>query len=622
MKNKRSIISLDFLNQPDYIGAIVGGIVGGLFGANAIDSLSANPISTGMLIRGFGNNWVLWLHTFNIVFGASLGFGVVRIINTWLIQNRMTDPATEEVIKHYTLPEWIKPRSVFSVTLGENHDREGYVLTPSWARIPEKGLYGNILAVGGIGSGKTASVANPIMQQIMEFAPYEPNKKMGGLVLDVKGSFSNYVRELALKHTREDDLVLIKPKGNIRWNPINEPNTQPETLAGRLLAVYQNVTLDSGSGDQAWISQGVLKLLTHTIGILREYKGYITIHDCNEWIAEIAKGDIADIDNACTKWDQRGAKVGTERYEHHLRYFSHEWTAESPRSRGIFVSATKNVTGLFSVPEVRDTFSPKEKDITFPGFENIINAGQIVVIDMPDSDYGVLANAVGTLLKLSFQRAALSRVARAKKDTTVNTTRSLFFICDEYQKFVSSSGSAGEGDEQFYALSRESKCFSLLLTQSPISLIAKIGEDAARVMFASLRTKIFLSMIEPNDAEMAAKTLGEDWMDTENVSFTETVQNAGFNPVDASISGTDASVAESRQLQQTRRYLIEPIRITQLRTFECYASIFDGVKQLPPQKIYLKTDFIPSSLASRFDNPRMLPYNELIEAFETELDQQ
>lgn len=622
MRKKRSIVSLDFLNQPDYIGAVVGGIVGWFFGSNAMNILYTNPIATGMLIRGFSNNWELWLHGFNIVSGSSLGFGIVRIINTWLIQSRMTDPATEAVIKHYTLPEWIKPRSVFSVTLGENHSGEGYILTPSWARIPEKGLYGNVLAVGGIGSGKTASAANPIMRQIMEFAPYEPKKKMGGLVLDVKGNFASFVKALATEYTREDDLVVIKPKGDIRWNPINEPNTQPETLAGRLLAVYQNVTLDSGSGDQAWISQGVLKLLTHTIGILREYKLYITIHDCNEWIAEIASGDTIDIEKACAKWDKRKAQVGTERYEHHLCFFTHEWTAESDRSRGIFVSATKNVTGLFSVPEIRDTFSPQEQDITFPGFENIINTGQIVVIDMPDSDYGVLANAVGTLLKLSFQRAVLSRIARAKKDTTVNTTRSLFFVCDEYQKFASSSGSAGEGDEQFYALSRESKCFSLVLTQSPMSLIAKIGEDAARVMFASLRTKLFLSMIDPNDAEIAAKTLGEDWVDMENVSFTETVQNAGFNPVDASISGTDASVAESRQLQQTRRYLIEPIRITQLRTFECYASIFDGIKQLPPQKIYLKTDFIPSSLASRFDNPRMLPYNELIEAFETELDQQ
>ena len=155
-----------------------------------------------------------------------------------------------------------------------------------------------------------------------------------------------------------------------------------------------------------------------------------------------------------------------------------------------------------------------------------------------------------------------------------------------------------------------------------MSLISKIGDDAARVMFASLRTKLFLSMIDPNDAEIAAKTLGEDWLDTENVSFTESLQNAGFNPVDASISGINASVSESRQLQQTRRYLIEPIRITQLRTFECYASIFDGIKQLPPQKIYLKTDFIPKALESAYQTPRMMPYNELINIFELELDQQ
>lgn len=621
MNKKRSLLSIGFLNHPDYIGAVVGSLIAWLYGQSAIDQLSQNAVAAGNLIRGLGNQWELWLHISTLVFGASIGLSLVRIAMHWLIQFQMSDPATEILIKNYTLPEWIKPRSVFSITLGEKHEGDNFILTPSWSRISEKGLYGNILTVGGIGSGKTAAVANPLMRQIMEFAPYEPNKKMGGLVLDVKGNFANFVKGLASEYVREDDLVIIKPQNNIRWNPIDEPHTPPETLAGRLLAVYQNVTLDSGSGDQAWVSQGILKLLTHTIGLLREYKQYITIHDCNDWIAEIASGSPDDLEKANVKWDQRGAKIGTERYTHHLRFFTHEWTAESDRSRAIFVSSTKNVTGLFSVPEVRNTFNPKEHEITFPGFENIINAGQIVVIDMPDADYGILANAVGILLKLSFQRSVLSRVARAKKDNTVNTSRSLFFICDEYQKFVSISGSAGEGDEQFYALSRESKCFSLVLTQSPMSLISKIGEDAARVMFASLRTKLFLSMVDPHDAEIAAKTLGEDWIDTENVSFTENLQDAGFNPVDASISGTNASVSESRQLQQTRRYLVEPIRISQLRAFECYASIFDGIKQLPPQKIYLKTDFIPKALIKSYENPRMMPYNELINVFEMELDQ-
>ena len=509
MKLKRSALSFNFMQRADIIGLASGAVLGWLFGASAIDTLTtSNPVSQGMLIKGFGSNWSYWLSALNIVFGASLGFGLTRIINTWLVQNRMTDPSTLEIIKDYKLPDWITPRSVFSITLGEQHEGDNFILNPSWARIPEKGLYGNIIAFGGIGSGKTASVANPIMRQIMEFASYKPSKKMGGLVLDVKGDFAAFVINLAKEYHRTDDVIIIKPNGDYSWNPINEPETKPETLAGSLLAVYQNVSADTGTGEQAWVSQGVLKLLTHTIGLLREFRGYITIHDCNEWISDIANGDLTTVDKAIKRWDARKDKQDSERYLHHKRFFTHEWPAESDRSRGVYVSATKNVTSLFSVPEVKETFSPREAKINFPGFEEIINKGNIVIIDMPDSEYGVLANAVGTLLKLSFQRAVLSRIPRAKKDKTVNTTRSLFFICDEYQKFVSVSGSAGEGDEQFYALSRQAKNFSLVLTQSPMSLISKIGDDAARVMFASLRTKLFLSMIEPNDAELAAKTLG------------------------------------------------------------------------------------------------------------------
>ncbi len=613
---------MDWLQRTDTIGAVVGAALGWLMGGTYLDNLIANPIAQGMLIRAFGTSWTFWLTTLNIIAGASIGFFIMRTVQHYFAQAKMSTPEQEDSqVKHYALPEWIFPRTAFSITLGEEHKGEGYILNPTWCRLPEKGTYGGIVAFGGIGSGKTASVANPIMHQIMEFKPHDVNLKIGGLVLDVKGDFVEYVKKLATEFDRSNDLVIIKPNGNVKWNPIDEPKTPPETLAGRLLAVYQNVTTDSGQGDQAWVAQGVLKLLTHVIGVLRELQGYITLHDCNSFIADIASGELDDIETALTRWGDNDSVKETERLEHHRRFFTHEWTAESDRSRGIVVSATKNVTGLFSVPEVKNTFSPNQNEITFAGFDGIIDNGQIVAIDLPESQYGVLANAVGTLLKLSFQRSALSRVARAKQDQQTNTSRTLFFICDEYQKFVSCAGSAGEGDEQFYALSRQSKCFNLVLTQSPQSIISKVGEDAANVMFASLRTKLFLAMINPGDATLAAETLGEDWQDVENLSFTETVQSASFNPVDASISGTDASVAESRQLQQQRRYLVEPVKITQLRTFECYATIFDGIKQRPPVKLYLKTDFVPDALSTKYNDPREMPHNELLTVLEQEAEQ-
>lgn len=600
-----------------FIGLIVGAVFAELIGSRHINELNQSYLAKAILLQGFGQNWAMWLHVANAVSGASIGYFVIKAGYHLFLQNRMVDPAMKNnAPKHYNLPPWIKPKTSFSLTLGENHGGENYVLNPNWARLPENGLYGNIIAFGGIGSGKTASVANPIMRQIMEYKPWVSEEKLGGLILDEKGDFAGFVKDLAKQYKRHDDLIIFTVGGDVKWNPIHKPDALPETIAGQLVAVYQNITGDNGQGNNSWVTQGLLKLISHCIGILRELNGYVTLDDVNTLVAEIATGEIKDVIAALDSRGDNRETVDSDRLDYHRNFFLKEWIAENGKSRSIFVSALKNITTLFSVPEVKDTFSPVESTINFIGFNQAIDSGKVIVLDIPKVQYGALAQAIGILLKLDFQRAALGRVARSKQHPKTNTKRTLFFVCDEYQKFVTAGGSMGEGDDNFYALSRQSKCFSLVLTQSPLSITAVIGEEKSNVMFASLRSKLFLSLENPKDCESAAETLGKDWQDIENVSFSETLQDANFNPVDASISGSHASVSESRQLNQERRYLIEPIRIQQLKTFEAYASLFNGVKKLPPIKLCLKTDFVPKELQSKYTNPRMLPHNELLKWFE------
>ena len=54
--------------------------------------------------------------------------------------------------------------------------------------IPEKGLYQNILITGTIGCGKTSSAMYPFTNQLINYKFYDPNNKIGMLILDVKGS--------------------------------------------------------------------------------------------------------------------------------------------------------------------------------------------------------------------------------------------------------------------------------------------------------------------------------------------------------------------------------------------------------------------------------------------------
>lgn len=79
--------------------------------------------------------------------------------------------------------------------------------------IPEKGLFQNVLVTGTIGSGKTSSFMYPVTKQLIEFESNNTNKKLGILVLDVKGNYYTKVKEYAKSCNREDDLVIIE----LRW---------------------------------------------------------------------------------------------------------------------------------------------------------------------------------------------------------------------------------------------------------------------------------------------------------------------------------------------------------------------------------------------------------------------
>ena len=117
-KVNKMILSLysKLSNRADVIGAITGSFIATVFGANIVDLIYWSPVAVGVMMSGIGNNWPLYLKVMNLIFGAAIGFTAIRIINAWLIQNRIVDPAKTKDIKHYTLPEWIKPKTVFSVT--------------------------------------------------------------------------------------------------------------------------------------------------------------------------------------------------------------------------------------------------------------------------------------------------------------------------------------------------------------------------------------------------------------------------------------------------------------------------------------------------------------------------
>lgn len=614
--------------------ALIGGAALGYHAGNAhLQNLYRSPDHFRALMEGFGPACLDVLPAINTASGALISYALVKsALNIAKHQAWDKEDLSEDRMERgylYQVPEW--PEPALQLVLGEDHRRldGGYSHKPEWYTIPAGGLWGNIAGFGAIGTGKTASGAYPALRQFFEYQPGNSDLKIGGLVLDVKGDFVHQVAQVAKQFNRMDDVLRIRPGGDQVWNPIHAPALAPKTIATRLLAVAENLIGGSGK-DSQWVLDGCYKLFQHAIGLQRLAHGYVTMKDVNNLLQDFnGAADNKGEDEGETVYRLLGKyksavedRISTgkldaaalEMFDYHSRYWTNEFAKENPKNRATYLGAATNITDPFTDPAVAKTFCPPEDKITFPGFDSCIDKGWIVALDAPAEEFGLVASVLGICLKLQFQSSALSRVARAKKDPSTNTKRPLVFICDEYQNFVTvGSQRSPEGDDNFYGLSRQSRCCSFVLTQSPVSLQRKIGEEKMRVILASMRTKIFWALTDSKDMQLAADMMSKDWTEKEGRSINENVQDAGWNPINDEMSGSSSTVAESVSFNQQLTHRVQPVLLGSLRAFEAVVYGFDGTSQVPPKRLYLKTDFVPNELADKFSDPRKIPYPVMLD---------
>jgi len=96
------------------------------------------------------------------------------------------------------LPPYPRPeeRSELCLILGEQHRRISNLpaAEPRWLTIPERGLYTGMVIVGAIGTGKTSACMYPYVEQLVGYRAGDRDRKVGGLILEVKGDFCSHVR--------------------------------------------------------------------------------------------------------------------------------------------------------------------------------------------------------------------------------------------------------------------------------------------------------------------------------------------------------------------------------------------------------------------------------------------
>ncbi|MGA2965570.1 MAG: hypothetical protein ABSD64_05110, partial [Terriglobales bacterium] len=92
---------------------------------------------------------------------------------------------------------------------------------PHWLILPERGLYTGVAVIGAIGSGKTQALILPAMRQLFAYRAGDPEYKLSGIVLEVKGDLCRQLQTVLTECEREQDYVEVSLDGDVRYNPLN-----------------------------------------------------------------------------------------------------------------------------------------------------------------------------------------------------------------------------------------------------------------------------------------------------------------------------------------------------------------------------------------------------------------
>lgn len=439
--------------------------------------------------------------------------------------------------------------------------------------LPEKSLYQNILITGTIGSGKTSSAIYPFSEQLIKYNSNNFKNKLGILCLDVKGNFYKQIKFYAKKFNRLKDLIIISLNSNETYNPLDKPNLNPLVLANRLKTI---LSLFSPNNSDSFLLDKVEQVICEAIKLCRlynnNYVNFIELHKLiNDKSYYFEKVKLLRNMFLVNKF----SNIELYNLTSAITFFENEFFKLDERTISILKSEITRITLPFvSDYRISKVFSPSKNNITFSGFKDIIKSGKIVVLSMNISEFSVLSKIIATYMKLDFQSEVMSNL-------NSNNSRSVAFICDEYQEYITSS------DANFFSESREAKCINIVSTQSYSSLLNTIKDESAlKVILQNLVNKLWFRTDDIFTIENAQKQIGKEDKKKFSKTISENAQESNYNYLIQKFKSKNSNISESINTYFQYDYVYDSNFFTQqLETFSCLAFLSNGITTIPPQKI-------------------------------------
>ena len=604
-----------------------------------------NPSVFRVLVYGYATLWFTTPY-----FVASLLTSLVTIA----VYRRLPDARVR------ALPPYPAPggRRAPSLVLGETHrlTEPGPSAAPTWLEIPQRGLYTGLMVVGAVGTGKTSACMYPYVQQLLHWNADDADRKIGGLVLEVKGDFCRQVRTILTEAKRPEDYLELGLDTGVCYNPLHN-DLDPYAVAYAIATLLNNLF---GKSKEPFWQQAYTDLIKFVILLRRLDAGYTTLSEVYRYVLQTDQIDqdirrlklaleqapdvllvpVPEYRLHCTDlpwihWFAEGPEYMAHAYEAELegrlaarhvpyrvgkpqgqgwharrqqldaveRWHTFGWLRLDNRLRS---SITEGVIVFLSLFDhnaaVQVAFCPPRRAYAgdlLPGeptplrpLEELLEAGQVLALNFPVAMNPGLARALGVLLKLDFQRAVLQRIPQMAAHPE-RVWRDLVFVCDEYHAFATVGETDPSGDERAFALSRQAKLIPIVATQSISSLRSALhGDETWRTLLQCFRTKLFLATSDEFTARTAAELCGRRDRLKAHYTLTEAGQGAHISLLTGRATSNKQTLTASKTYAPSHDYIFPPRVFTELQNAQAIALPYDGLNPLPPQYCYLKPYYL------------------------------
>jgi Type IV secretion-system coupling protein DNA-binding domain len=383
-------------------------------------------------------------------------------------------------------------------------------------------FYKNVVVFGQTGSGKTVCVLNALMDGLISSTAASALPP-AGLILDPKGDFRDKIRALMRRVGREGDLVVFDPNdaASFRWNPFDTPDDALE-VANRFGAVFQMQGADRG--ENAFFNQQAKGFLQAALTLMRIVNPPGTIPSIPQFTALMGSDKRLRETIAAAKARTDLSAIEMRSRIAALAYLEEVWLSLPEKTLGSMVATLSNILSPFSYPPFDELMAGRST----LSLADCIDQGKVLYVHIPIAERRLMAQTVGTLLKVEYRRQVL---IRRKKP------RPSFFFCDEFQVFFTSDKETN--DAEFFERSRDSNHANIIATQNFPAML-KDGAEAHSVdsLLGNCATKIFLRNTDPQTNTWGSTLFGE-----QIETLVETSRSSGtFDP---QRSGASTSVSGS-----------------------------------------------------------------------------